>query len=312
MRAPCCIASAALVWLAFAPGLHAQPADSAWLATKGFFLRADGAVVHLAPRALREGGARPLRRILGDVPGIQVRARGEREVEFWLEPEAGPAADACRLDLYVNGGRIQLRLREQNVAIDQLIRPADLTAIEVFRAAEAPAGDPDGCGAVLVWSHATRHLFDDDFTGTLRGLVQFTNSEGVPGADVRLEPGGHRTVTDASGRFSIERLAPAVYQVVVTSREGVAASMEYMVRAHAVTELILELHLQPPRAGEGRRWFTGVRQCLHPRFAGRSLAGLPLTHERAEECSEPARAELPHRAATSGHGVEARSLGQGY
>lgn len=49
--------------------------------------------------------------------------------------------------------------------------------------------------------------------GTITGVVKDSASHPIPGVDVIAKPGGHRTLTDSAGRFSIGGLDPDNYTV---------------------------------------------------------------------------------------------------
>jgi TonB-dependent receptor len=77
--------------------------------------------------------------------------------------------------------------------------------------------------------------------GSLRGRVVDANGRALPGATVRVEPGGIAVVTDAEGYFTVSRLAPGAYRVEVSYIGFVAKTLDATVGAAAPSRLEIKL-----------------------------------------------------------------------
>src|SRR6185312_13611932 len=73
--------------------------------------------------------------------------------------------------------------------------------------------------------------------GQLRGTVTDTTHEALPGADVRLAPGGVETHTDARGQFQCLGLAPGSYTVTISYVGFQTATASVTVAAGGIAEV---------------------------------------------------------------------------
>ncbi|HZD03309.1 MAG TPA: carboxypeptidase-like regulatory domain-containing protein, partial [Longimicrobiales bacterium] len=214
------------------------PADSIWLASKGFWLRGDETLLHETRREIAaEPGDTTLSQVVARAPGVEalLMASGGRELRL-RPPDAAPSTEACRLDVYWNGRLARQREPSRAVRsrprptvrpsrartwsasgldLDGLVPVAGLTGIEVFEAAEAPVETSGGCGAVLLWMRGEALGDDPPFTGTLEGRVTCAAGGPLVSAPVTVEPGDTHLVTDGDGFFRIEDLSAAHYRVDV-------------------------------------------------------------------------------------------------
>ena len=90
--------------------------------------------------------------LLRTVPGLEVRCRGSRDCH--VGSSRGP--NCARLNIFLNG---QLALgtdRRDQASIDDLVRPSEITAVEVYSGGGSIPAEFTGvtgrCGAVAIWT----------------------------------------------------------------------------------------------------------------------------------------------------------------
>lgn len=92
--------------------------------------------------------------LLREVPGISVRCSGGQR--GCLVGATRGAADCPRLNVFINGSLAIGVNRRDPPSVDELVRPGELAAVEVYPgAASAPAeytGSDGRCGAVVIWT----------------------------------------------------------------------------------------------------------------------------------------------------------------
>lgn len=208
-----------------------------WLSTTGFDGREDwpSTVVHLDPDEI--GGATRITFLLDDVPQIALlRARGGG----WGVHLRGPGGEvACELDVWLNGTE-RLRLPMSPVeSVDGVVPARLLTGLEVHRGSEGPVQDPEGCGALLLWSEAVAEAGLLPFRGRVVGAVRGDLADTV--VAVRLEPDGQRIRPDRAGRYELAGVVPGVYEVVFMTASGPLFRRSARVYAFADTRVDVEV-----------------------------------------------------------------------
>ena len=90
--------------------------------------------------------------LLREVPGVEVRCSGSRDCR--LISTRGP--ECAQMSVYVDGSLALGAGRRDPVSIDELVRPGEIAAVEVYpSAASVPAeytGTTGRCGAVVIWT----------------------------------------------------------------------------------------------------------------------------------------------------------------
>jgi hypothetical protein len=233
------------------------PADSSWLAGKGYHQRAGDALVHMTHVEISAARLASLAHVLRTSPRVEVErvAGGRLRAVLHAAPAAdGERGSGCAPDVYVNGRRVVRRVDSRDVGVDQLVAMRELTAVEVYAADRAPVGLPQGCGAVLLWSRRLTDRTDDPFIGRISGQVtQSPEGARVGSVMVRVEPGGHRTVTGRDGRFDFAALPPGRYRVEVEAPNAPVWRSYVVVRSAATVELGVEIEVTAPvRAPDAR------------------------------------------------------------
>lgn len=263
-----CVLVAASV-LAEGSALAAQASDSAWLASKGFYLRRAEALLHHDRAGLLRRRGQPFSRVVAEAPGVRARRTTDGLVRIRFAPE--PGAVECEPEIHVNGSRMEQRLAAADLSLDQLIRVYDLDGIEVFDADHAPLGDGTGCAVILAWSFRAADRRDPEFTGVLRGQALRGDGAGAVGdIEVVLEPGGWRQRTGSDGRFDFGALPPANYRVTATAPGGEAWTAEVRVRAYSASEILITITLDTTGS------FAGVQPLPEqPPHGWRGPAGRP-------------------------------------
>jgi hypothetical protein len=265
---------------AAAPGAPPRElsAEDRWLATKGYARRAGYALLQQTRRQFTSLRRDSLRDVLAQVPRIEAVASLDGTVEYRLHASSAWSAQAgtpdfCVLDFYLNGSRVQPRMLVQAGSFGARARPAvagavtggddplafgtppmtldrwlDLrlvTAVEVFDAEDAPAGD-GGCGGAMLWAHYLADQDDPDFAGRLRGSVAgLTEAQLEGGVPVTVQPGALRASLDRSGRFDFGAVTPARYQVEIAIPGRDAWETEVNVRAGGSVDLQIEVSTLP-------------------------------------------------------------------
>jgi carboxypeptidase family protein len=227
----------------------APPAtDSAWLASVGFPLRERVALLHLSRSEISALDVDSVAQLLQRAPRVEVSVRADRRKNYRLHGSANwatsPGTDpGCDLDFYINGNRLQIRDGGISELLpDRLLHPLNFAGIEVFAAAEAPVGDPSGCGAVLYWIPRMRERDDPPFTSSLNGRVlRLPGGAGLAGVTVTAEPGGRARVTDARGRFDFGAVPAALYRLEADVPEWGKYRADLALRSGGVGEVVIEI-----------------------------------------------------------------------
>jgi len=221
---------------------------SEWLASKGFHLRAAGALLHRAGDELRAARRDSLAALLAQVPRIELARLDPGRNELRLHRSTpwspnDPPDTWCALDLFLNGNLVRRMAGGAELSPDRMLDPRihQLTAVEVFDADEAPVAAPGGCGAALLWFYEMRDQ-DADFTGSL--VVRLTRRTGglpVAGVPVTLRPGGIERRTDQHGYVDFGWLPPARYRIDATVPGWGTWSAEALLRAGERHEVAIEV-----------------------------------------------------------------------
>lgn len=225
--------------------------DSAWLASKGFFHRAPGALLHADRDSIRRLDGNDVSDLLRAVAEIEIRqaASGERHARLHAEQtwRAEPADTGCMIAFYLNGGRMRQATGDADArAVDRAVRVRSLDGLEVHGPATSPIGEADVCGSVLLWSRSLARRVDEEFTGRLRGRALWIPGDAPAGGiEIALDPGPHRQRTDSGGWFEFGGLAPGVYQLSATSPSGATWSEALIIRAFAITQVEIEVERSP-------------------------------------------------------------------
>lgn len=222
--------------------------ERAWLDSLGYPLRRQRALGSYTARQISEAGFDSMAELLSAVSRLELRPYLSGGMQIRLhapgdwQQRSGPDA-SCEVDLYLNGSRVEARQGDMtSFRLDDLVRPRDVTAIEVFEAASAPTGDPEGCGAVLLWVAAFRHRDDPSFRGVLDGrVVGLPDDVSAEDVRLRLTPGGAAADVDDQARFSFGPLPPAHYRIEAEVPGWGAWTMEVEIRAASTVEAVLEL-----------------------------------------------------------------------
>ena len=234
--------------------------EADWLASKGFGLRREGALLHQTGEEVRALGIDALAGLLSQVPRIEVRPGPGGTGEFLLRPGSGGPADAqgapsCELAFYLNGSRLTRRMnRGDELSWDETLQQAflaetldrtpalhALAGVEVFAGEESPVGAETGCGAVLLWIHGARRNDDPAFSGRMRGRVVTVGGEPQAEVPVTLSPGAHAGLSDGSGTFHFGPLPAARYRVLVEVPGWGTWSTDVLVRAGGVSDVVVEV-----------------------------------------------------------------------
>ena len=90
--------------------------------------------------------------VFRELPGVEVRCSGSRNCRVGSTRRTG----CTQMDVYVNGSLVIGDSRMDPVGIDELVRPADIAAMEVYTSAASVPADFSGmtgrCGAIVIWT----------------------------------------------------------------------------------------------------------------------------------------------------------------
>lgn len=210
-----------------------------WVEATGFVRRAPRALLRAGPHELRAARVASLTELFQQIPRVEVRRRGMAGTELRLHPEdgwrdEGRPDESCLLEPYLNGSRLRPR-SAGDWQFHTAIQPADVAGIEVFDAADAPVGDANACGVILLWVEPLRDRDDPPFLGWIEGRIQ---RDGLPvaGTPVRLRPDGQEVLTDKEGRFEMGAVPPTRYTLEADVPGWGTWRMEVDVRAGATTD----------------------------------------------------------------------------
>lgn len=218
-----------------------------WLDSLGFSLRRPNSLLHRTSQDIRRLGHSSLAQILGDAPRLQLQRLASGATEFRLHPSADWSIDSganvsCVLDVYLNGSLVGQPLsRDWETSLAMLIPTEFITALEVYEARNAPVGEPDDCGAVLLWADRMRDRKDPVFTGELRGRVEGLTEMPEGGLSLRLEPGGLEVFADNRGRFDFGPIVPGLYTIEATIPGWGSWTMSVDVRMHSVVDAVVRV-----------------------------------------------------------------------
>lgn len=103
----------------------------------------------LGAEAIDRRGAATTTSLLGDVAGVRVSCSGRNCVVG-----SSRGADCRRMNVYLNGTLALRESRGNAISLDELVRPSEIEAVEVYPGASStPAEFLDGrCGAVVIWT----------------------------------------------------------------------------------------------------------------------------------------------------------------
>ncbi|MDX1577364.1 MAG: carboxypeptidase regulatory-like domain-containing protein, partial [Gemmatimonadota bacterium] len=108
----------------------------------GSFLEAE-AIDRLVPAATSS--------LLRQTPGVEVRCSGSRSCS--VRPARGTCSE---MDVFINGARALGPGRPETTSIDELVRPSEIAALEVYPAGTSVPGEflsgSGRCGAVVIWT----------------------------------------------------------------------------------------------------------------------------------------------------------------
>ena len=194
------------------PGL-----GSFWLASTGFPDRADwpSTVAHLGREEL--GGIARLTLALDDVPRLALRPPRADGWGVYLTDEAGELL--CEVDVWLNGVHQYRDPRGTVESVDALLPGREfVSAVELHEGAEGPVQEPDGCGALLVWSEERAQGWNPPFRGRVVGRVTGNLADTV--AAVQLVPDGQRLRPDRAGRYELTGVLPGLHEVDFLTADG--------------------------------------------------------------------------------------------
>lgn len=278
-----------------------------WVASTGFDLRADRAMLHLTRTQISQLSVDSLPQLLVRAPNVEVRPRQNEVTEYRLHPDAGWARtdavdSSCEIDFYLNGSLVFDRMEAVvGLGLHELLKPRDLSGLELYDGESSPVGPTDACGALLLWVDAARHRDDPDFTGNVFGRVGDDDAV-VPGTTVRLSPGGFEAEIDARGFFDFGPLPPALYLLEAVLPEWGSWSTAIDVRAGTSVEVVVG-----PESDDGAGSAAVGRTPAEPEgFTGGVDLPMDPTAFRAEYCPDG----HPHAAILTGRVLEAE-LGTG-
>jgi hypothetical protein len=226
----------------------APASDSAWLAAVGFPLRERGALLHLTAREISSMRLDSIAQLLETAPRVEVYLRGDGRKEYLLHRGSDwadrPDTDrGCPMDFYINGNQLQIRAADVvDLLPDRLFDPRNVTAVEIFRGADAPIGSETACGAVLFWVGRLRDSDDPPFTAILTGkIVRQPGNQPIAGVTVTAEPGGLTQVTNARGLFSFGAIPVAVYRLEADVPDWGKYRTEIGLRANSIGDVMIEV-----------------------------------------------------------------------
>lgn len=222
--------------------------EAAWLASVGFDLREDRALLHRTNREMIDLGYDTLLQVLSEIPRLEARLLITGEMVFRLHPTTewsrfSDVDDSCELDFYLNGSLVRQRIDDiWEVQIHRMLEPRVVTGIEVFEGSSSPVGAPEDCGYILLWVTRLRHRDDPDFTGTVRGRV-LGLGDLIPADSVvlRIQPGLAEARLDDQGRFDFGPLPPAVYVIEASIPDWGTWSTQIELRARAAVDVVIEV-----------------------------------------------------------------------
>ncbi len=215
--------------------------DSFWLASTGFPERAEwpSTVLHLGRDAI--GGERNVSRLLREAPGVA--ALEARDLGWGVHRVDSAGARVCELAVWFNGSEAARPPLASLEDVDDLVDAQRLSGLEVHLGADGPVRDPDGCGALLLWSEDLFTGWDRPFRGQVAGRVRGELADTVEA--VLLEPDGQRIRPDAQGRYRTAGVLPGLYEVVFMAPQGPLLRRWTRVYALAETRVDVEVERDP-------------------------------------------------------------------
>ena len=221
--------------------------ETAWLASVGFNLRQDRALLHRTNREIIDLGYDSLPQLLSEIPRLEARLLITGETELRLHPTAEWSRfpdidDSCELDFYLNGSLVRQRIDDiWEMQIHRMLEPRYVTGIEVFEGSSSPVGAPEDCGYILLWVTRLRHRDDPEFTGNMRGQVIGLDETAPDSVEVRVQPGGIEARLDDQGHFDFGPLPPAVYVIEASIPDWGTWSTQVELRARATVDVVIEV-----------------------------------------------------------------------
>jgi len=220
----------------------------AWLSSVGFPDREGWKATALFLERREIPPSSTLTVLLEDVPNIKIdrRPRGGWGVRE-MRPQLG---DTCAVHVYLNGIRIEVADLQSPIALDAFVPTRALDGLELHFGNEGPTFEPDGCGALLLWSAEMRRRDDLPFRGRVEGRIRSPPPDTVvrlelqaPGAARAPEaaPPGATLVPDAEGRFEFRNLLPGTYQLWFLGSGGRITGQDVRVYAHQVSRVDVEM-----------------------------------------------------------------------
>jgi len=90
--------------------------------------------------------------LLRTMPGLEVRCRGSRDCTVGSRR----ASNCPRVNIFINGQLALGANRRDLISVDELVRPSEITAIEVYVGGGSLPAEFSGvtgrCGAVAIWT----------------------------------------------------------------------------------------------------------------------------------------------------------------
>lgn len=235
--------------------------SSFWLASNGFDDRREWPSTLLHLRRDEMGGATRISYLLDRSPEVLLlQARGEGWGVHLRGPEGEPR---CELDVWLNGVH---RLRPPVgplQSVDGILSARSLSGLEIHVGYEGPVREPEGCGALLLWSEEAQGSWEAPFRGRVVGRVRGDVADTV--VAVRLEPDGQRIRPDAEGRYELAGVVPGVYQVVFMTAAGPIFRRTARVYAFADTRVDVEVSREEPGQPSGSSRVMVRRRAVSPR-----------------------------------------------
>lgn len=220
------------------PAAHTgDEATAAWLSSVGFPIRSRWTSTTLYFRVGEIPPSVPLTTLLEGTPGLKVdrRSRGGWGLRQ-IRPQEG---DTCSLHVYLNGTRLEPFDLQAPIQLDAFVPTRALDGLELHTGPGGPTFEPDGCGALLLWSAEMRRREDLPFRGRIMGRVWSAPPDTVIG--VKLESSGESRSPDPEGRFSFPDLLPGLYHLSFHGSAGAITTQDLRVYAHQVSRLDLEV-----------------------------------------------------------------------
>lgn len=215
--------------------------DSFWLTSTGFPGRADWPSVRLHLDRDAIAGEPRVSRLLRGVP--EVAPLPARDLGWGVHRVDSTGVPLCELDVWLNGSEAVRPPLAAAEDVDDLVDGRVLSGLELHLGLEGPVRDPEGCGALLLWSEELFTGWDQPFRGRVAGVVGGELADTVK--EVVLEPDGQRIRPDRQGRYRTAGVLPGVYEVVFLAPQGPLLRRWTRVYALAETRVDVEVARDP-------------------------------------------------------------------